>query len=512
MPLERDEGEYAYAGQLILNLVPPYELVYNMKLPGTYYAYALGMAMFGQTSTGVHLTLLLANSLTIAFVFLLGRKLFGTTAGLVACASYGVMSISPQVAGLAAHATNFVVLFAVPATLLLLQTDTDKRAATLFISGLLYGLAFMMIQQGICFCLFGCLYLIWRAFLDKSLLSTGFLKSGLIFGLGIFLPFGLFCASTIIAGNFQLFLFWTFAYGLNYGTMLPWSEGVSNLSMHLQESHYISMELWMLAAAGPLLAWSRKTDRKHVLFVIMFWLFSFLGTAMGLYFRPHYFILTLPAFAILIGLAVASLQRILDFSRLRNVLKTLPLILFGTILSWMVYYQAPVFFFMSPFRACQYLYQMNPFVESIFAANYIREHSPPDARVAVVGSEPEIYFYAHRESATGYIYTYALMEKQFNAPAMQRQMIAEIETNKPEYIVYVPYQLSWLIRPYSDRTIFNWFEKYASKYYDEVGDVGYDKKGEMVIACDETLTNAASISGSQYVHIYRRKPESVGAN
>src|SRR5277367_1344928 len=59
VPLTRDEGEYAYAGQLILQGVPPYELAYNMKLPGTYYGYAAGMAVFGQTPTGIHLTLLL---------------------------------------------------------------------------------------------------------------------------------------------------------------------------------------------------------------------------------------------------------------------------------------------------------------------------------------------------------------------------------------------------------------------------------------------------------------------
>ena len=34
-PLERDEGEYAYAGQLMLQGIPPYKLAYNMKLPGT---------------------------------------------------------------------------------------------------------------------------------------------------------------------------------------------------------------------------------------------------------------------------------------------------------------------------------------------------------------------------------------------------------------------------------------------------------------------------------------------
>ena len=41
VPLERDEGEYAYAGQLILKGIPPYQLAYNMKFPGTYYAYSL---------------------------------------------------------------------------------------------------------------------------------------------------------------------------------------------------------------------------------------------------------------------------------------------------------------------------------------------------------------------------------------------------------------------------------------------------------------------------------------
>ncbi len=34
MPLERDEGEYAYAGQLVLQGIPPYQLAWNMKFPG----------------------------------------------------------------------------------------------------------------------------------------------------------------------------------------------------------------------------------------------------------------------------------------------------------------------------------------------------------------------------------------------------------------------------------------------------------------------------------------------
>src|SRR5438105_3760815 len=75
MPLERDEGEYAYAGQLMLQGVPPYKEVYNMKLPGTYAAYAGIMAVFGQTPAGIHLGVMLVNVGCILLVFLIGRRL-----------------------------------------------------------------------------------------------------------------------------------------------------------------------------------------------------------------------------------------------------------------------------------------------------------------------------------------------------------------------------------------------------------------------------------------------------
>src|SRR5947209_7475498 len=68
MPLDRDEGEYAYAGQLMLAGIPPYQLAYNMKLPGTYAAYAAVFAVFGESVEAVHLGLLVANLATIVLV------------------------------------------------------------------------------------------------------------------------------------------------------------------------------------------------------------------------------------------------------------------------------------------------------------------------------------------------------------------------------------------------------------------------------------------------------------
>ncbi|MCS7037890.1 MAG: hypothetical protein RMJ33_00245 [Saprospiraceae bacterium] len=112
VPLERDEGEYALMGQLILQGIPPYEMAYNMKLPGTYYAYALLMAIFGQTTEGIRIGLLVAHLISIGLLFAIGRRMGGLLIGAVAAATYGLLCLIPAVLGLMAHATHFNVLFA----------------------------------------------------------------------------------------------------------------------------------------------------------------------------------------------------------------------------------------------------------------------------------------------------------------------------------------------------------------------------------------------------------------
>src|SRR5258708_8077578 len=132
MPLERDEGEYAYAGQLILQGIPPYQLAYNMKLPGTYVAYAAILRTFGETAAGIHLGLLVVNGLTTVMIFFLARRLYGELAGATAAASYGLLSTSEGVLGLAGHATHFVTFFAVAGLLFLVAA---RRSGNVLNSG-----------------------------------------------------------------------------------------------------------------------------------------------------------------------------------------------------------------------------------------------------------------------------------------------------------------------------------------------------------------------------------------
>ena len=132
MPLERDEGEYAYGGQLILQGFPLYDLVYTVKLPGTHAAYAVLLALFGQSQGRIHVGLIFVNAATTLLMFLLCSRWFGRFAGLIAAATYALLSTGSSVTGFAAHATHFVVLFALAGAMLFLKAvESDRMAALL---------------------------------------------------------------------------------------------------------------------------------------------------------------------------------------------------------------------------------------------------------------------------------------------------------------------------------------------------------------------------------------------
>jgi hypothetical protein len=507
-PLERDEGEYAYAGQLLLQGIPPYQDAFNLKFPGVYGAYALIMAVCGQTIAGIHLGLLLLNAGTIVLVFLLGRRLFSSAAGVAAAAAYALLSVGEGVFGTQTHATHLVVAAALAATLLLLRATAAKSRASLFAgvfaSGALYGIAILMKQHGVFFAAFGALYLFanWKPELLGRNRSSApetvgvFLQKLTLFVAGVALPLALTAAALWRAGVFGKFWFWTVTYGREYVLETSLSDGIGMFVKMIPRIIGPNLLIWLAAAVGLLALWSRKDDRASGIFSTAFLLVSFLAVCPGLYFREHYFVLMLPALALLAGAALAFLVRVFG-SRLAAWL------LYGGMLCVSVGLQSDFLFRVSPLTACRQMYSFNPFPEAIPIADYIRTHSNQNARIAVLGSEPEIYFYANRHSATGYIYTYGLMEPQPFALTMQDEMIHDLETARPEYVVYVNVPWSWLRGPRSSMHILDWWKSYSAQNYRVAGvaDMFSTEQAEYHWADAESYRPRSSV----FLSVYKRK-------
>ena len=103
-------------------------------------------------------------------------------------------------------------------------------------------------------------------------------------------------------------------------------------------------------------------------------------------------------------------------------------------------------------------------------ADYVGRHSTPDQRIAVLGSEPELYFYAQRRPASRHIFVYHLTEKNAYALAMQKEVARDIEAAKPEFIVSFDIPNSWwMVVPDPHRYILDWSTAYLNRYYRRVG-------------------------------------------
>jgi hypothetical protein len=529
MPLERDEGEYAYAGQLILQGVPPYKEAYNMKLPGTYAAYALIMLPFGQSPAAIHIGLAFVNAASIILLFLIGRKILDAVAGVTAAAAFAILALSPTMFGLAGHATHFVVLAALAGIWLLLIACQTNRSLLYLCSGLLFGLSYLMKQHGAFFGLFALFYLLWTGLLDwledgntqtpanlaSSAKGTGGLAAGerrqflrpprtlrqriaarpfpwrillikfTAFGIGLALPYALTCLSLWSAGVFHEFVFWTISYARQYASSVPLARVPDVLRLMLKIVVGPNLVLWLLPCIGALLMWwDNRLNSRHRFFMAALTLCSLASVSVGFYFREHYFILLLPAMALLIGIAVSRATHVLWHNRTIELFWGVPILGLSFIaLAAALIGNGPVWFSQAPAQIVHESYGTTLFSDAATeAASYINAHTSKDSRIAVLGSEPEIYFYSRRRSATGYLYTYPLMEDQPLAARMQDEMIAEIERAKPEYVIYVEDLLSWMPQIKSERKIFAWWKQYWAANLDLVKVINIEGEKEASVS------------------------------
>ena len=464
LPFERDEGEYAYMGQLMLQGVPPYSIAANMKLPGTYAAYAAIMRVFGESIHGVHLGYLLVNAGCVLLLFLVAKRWWGAIAGLAAAASYAMLSVSSAVDGFWAHATHFVALFALAGTLALLQWRERPRWYALFTSGFLYGMAVLMKQPGIFLAAFGAFYVFrhggkqWRQIV----------RNLAVFALAAAIPLAATFLLVWRAGVFANFWFWVFRYAAEYVISTPLMEGMKALLTQAGPLVALNLVLALAAAMGLIVLWTRPTERAQAIDITVFLALSWLAVCPGLYFRKHYFVLVLPALALLIGALAQSAGP--------KLARSWPLWMIAGGLAFSMWMQRGYLLEWSQEDTMRQVYGMEPFPEAIPVADYIRAHTEPGDRIAVLGSEPEFYFYSGRRSATPYLYVNPIVDSNPLGSRMEEEYIDDIDQWRPKYMVYASSSESWGMTPFHAPALLTWAKPYYQEHYDVVGvaDIGDD--------------------------------------
>jgi hypothetical protein len=457
--------------------------------------------MLGTTPAAIHTALAVANAVTTVFVFVLARRLGGALEGVAAALAFAVLSLSPEVLGLAAYAEPFLLVFALAGLLLLREALPGRRTGLLAAAGLLLGAGLLVKQSGVAFV---ALALAWTAVVHAGRVPRDWgaaVADGAAVTAGALAPLAVVCGALALAGSLGNFWFWAFEYASLYVSAVPLALGPDLLLVRAGDVARSAPLLIGAGLAGAVALVADPRLRPRRAFVGLFMLFSFLAVAPGLYFRHQYVMLFLPAVAIAAGVAPAAAARLL--ARWPPIARAVAAVLLIVPAVHTVWNERFVLLQATPLQASRRIYGWNPFPESLVIADYIKNHTSRDDRIAVIGSEPQIYFYAERPAATSYIYMYPLMERHPYAARMQSEMIRQIEAARPTFLVYVRVYTSWLATPESEQALSRWLPEYG-RQFERVGVVDMTEPIRYVWG-DEARTY--SPRSELWLGLWRRRPD-----
>jgi Dolichyl-phosphate-mannose-protein mannosyltransferase len=489
IPLERDEGEYAYAAQEILRGHIPYLHFYNMKLPGTYFGYALMFWIGGDSVITIKTGLILLNALSTLMIFLIAQKMFDRKTAWLSAATYLIYSLSINALGFTNNAEHFVILPALAGIFCILQAYY-KKAATRYIlyvmSGAFLAFAYICKQHAFGYILF---LPFWLLIKDKNYTSIHkfmrqFIAPMLAYGLG----------ATIVIGSMLYYFyknnaldewnFYTNKYALSYiSQAIPFKQ-----IWLFRPIFWDAPVFWFVQFAALYFAFRRPALFKERTFFVLFWICTFLCIHPGWFYRPHYFQLMFPGAAIATGVGLTLVN---DFwQRLRSVYT--PSVFRWLAIITCVISQFGYFFTWDFNKTLETCYGDESFDLIRDVGKKLTELTEPNDKIALLCPEPEILFYTKRQSASGFLYHYPLLENHIYADSMTRQFIKEVEESKPEILLYhciIENNLSYDINRETRQMLVNWFQRY-SQNYEIIGQLYTDQHN--VYHTDYTKKNSPS--------------------
>ncbi len=434
MPLERDEGGYAYIGQRLFSSQRLYTDMLDIKLPGLYFLYWLFDLLPGGQEKSIHLGFLLLHVAALGLFFRWARLAFNVPIAAVATSLFAIAALMPGVYGFAAHATQLIQLPVMGGLLCLWAYcyGEKRQLRQLVLTGLLFGFTFTIKQPAVVFILFGVGVLLLEPGRFMQRIGRAF-----ILGASSLLPFLAIAGYFALQGRFQDFWLWTF--------IIPTAQtvGANDTMSYLKTlvpmmvgNHWL---FWGLGLLSFVLVPFTRFPKPSRFWLLGLGLLSLLSAAIGLGFMPHYFIPTIPWAAL--GIAV-----LLDWLALQ--VKTNQKIVFHALAALLIFgpvlYNADYFLRPNQARIMESCYHWNGFTEIKAISTELKKRLKPGERIAILGSEPQINYYTGTEHCSPQLYMYPLIREHARRAQFQQQFLKNLTDCDAEYLVLTSSEASWM--------------------------------------------------------------------
>ncbi|MGB4847405.1 MAG: glycosyltransferase family 39 protein [Saprospiraceae bacterium] len=476
IPMERDEAGFAYIGHWLLKGKSLYVDIVDNKLPGLYILYGFFTTIFGYNATGVHIGLLIANTVSSVCFYMLMRDLYNRFIAATATAFLLVLLADPNVFGFAAHATQLLLPFVLGGFYLFWKGIRSGRKSLFLICGLLLGVAFIIKQQSVVFGLVAALLwwplrILWNKKEDGRLPFVEWL----MLGIGGLLPVIAVVGYFKMTGRLDELLFWSVKQPSRMAATFTQSRW--ELFQHFVPLVTRAVvALWISASAGLVLILISGLKKGNVWFAFLMAAFGLASVVIGAAFYQHYFILALPGVALLAAVTLYWIS--LQFGKNGVVVSCVA----GSILLlWPLISEREYFFSPDYNKIHQQMYSFNMFPELERVGKELAKRVPAGSRIGVMGSEPEVLVAADRESCSKHLFMYPILSDPILSPPMQDEYLHDMESCLPDYIVFNGGILSWTAG-YDKLQMFENLMKWINDNYTTSGLAEFrkDMPGELV--------------------------------
>lgn len=441
LPFERDEGEYAYIAQRWLAGDVPYRDAFDQKPPGAFVFYAAAFAIGGETPAAVRWAAQIATIAALGALVAIGTRLFSPAVGIAAALAGLLFSAHPSWLGNAVNTEQLALAPLAFGALCALRVATGQGVAPSLALGALGAVALLLkpvtapivafeIATALCFT---------RRKLANAVAT-------LLGVAAVLAPMAFYFASQGAWVEFLDAVVWN---NFAYAGVLPLREYPRSFAAEFGRTLVPMAPIYLAPFAAPLAllpgAGAKSCTRRRLGWVAAWLAASLPAIAAGGFFRQHYFVLALPPLALLAGIGLDAVGRLVfgtrPLARAFAPLAALALIGVAVATSW--WYFGPA----RPAAKLHRLYGSNPFPEAPALGAWLAERSAPGERVFIYGSEPELLFYAARESASRYMFVYPLTMPLAAAAARQQEALAELDATPPRFLVGVFVRTSLLEQP-----------------------------------------------------------------
>jgi hypothetical protein len=498
IPLERDEGSFAYIGHWLLKGRELYTDMLDSKLPGLYSIYALFTSLFGLNSTGVHMALLVANIVSAFCIYFLVRELYNRFVASLTTSFFLFLVISLNVGGFASHATQLLTPFLLGGLLLFWRGIHSGKGMMFFFAGLCIGIAFTIKQQA---AIYGILMAViwWPARWIWYRKESGRLPFAewVWLGIGGMLPVALVVGYFMAVGRFDEFYNWTVTQPFHLAG--SFGEPMYKIFFRAVPAILTQFEgVWILAAAGLVLIFMSGFKKGAPLFGFFFAALGFASVAIGTAYYKHYFALSMPGVALLAAISLYWISQ--KTGRYGSILS----VSIAFILVTLSMRGRSDYYFNPDYAKIHFqMYERNMFPEIEKIGRELARRVPEGQRIGVMGSEPEVLVYAGRESCSRHLMVYSLLSDPELSPPLQQEYIREMQECAPEYIVWNTITSSWT-SGYDKLQFFEQLMQWVEQNYKVIGlaESRDDKPG--VIVWDKALDTHKSTSNFK-VFVLKKK-------